>query len=145
MTAHLTHGTPVPWRIVRIAAPLAIATGSFVALRQIYQGTCVPEDGDILFPALAIVFAVAFVWFASELILTAVSIAGDNGLISWLASAVLAVAVYWAIAGAVWMLNPTDSARGGSDSQLRTITSSLWIAGVLQKSGNFDRMMLCQD
>ena len=121
---------------LRIAAALALALGSFVALRQRYHGDCVIPNGDLFFFFLPALFLAGFVWLISEAAYFPISMTGMHRLPAILLSVGVALAAYVAVACVVWLSSPT-TADDPDDGAVRAFMSAFWSAGVLLKSGNF--------
>jgi len=122
--------------LLRVAAALALAVGSFVALRQRYHGDCIFPDYDPeLFLLLPVLFLIAFVWLISELACPLLAVAGMRRLAARLVSIALGLTTYAAVAGVAWALEPALKYEHGAG--FRALMSVFWSVGFLLKSGNF--------
>jgi hypothetical protein len=118
--------------LLRVAGALALAVGSFVALRQRYHGDCIFPDYDPeLFLLLPVLFLIAFVWLISELACPLLSGVGMRRLVS----IALGLATYAAVAGVAWALEPSLKYEHGAG--FRALMSVFWSVGFLLKTGNF--------
>jgi hypothetical protein len=124
--------------IVRLALALALAAGSFYSLRELYYGSCVIPGYQWhwpLFYMLPALFAVAAIWFGSELA-RLVTPAFVKRSTSWAIAIAASMLAYVAIAGVVWVMDPTP--KRPFDFPYRGFMSVFWSLGILMESGNFD-------
>ena len=123
--------------LLRIAAALALAVGSFVGLRQRYHGDCVIPDYDpFLFLLLPVLFLAGFVWLTSELACLLALATGMRPLPARLLSIAAALAAYTVVAYVAWLSAPVPSDQRDNDA-FRALMSAFWSVGFLFKSGNF--------
>ena len=122
---------------LRVAGALALALGSFVALRQRYHGDCVIPDYDLfLFLLLPALFLAGFVWLISEATYLLASVTGMRRLPASLLSIGAALVTYAIVAYVVWLSSPVPSDQRDNEA-FRALMSAFWSVGFLFKSGNF--------
>lgn len=125
---------------IRIAAAVALAVGSFVALRQRYHGDCVVPDYDLfLFLLLPVLFFVAFAWLTAELMYVLAAMTAIRRSAARLLSIPAALVAYALVAYITWLSSPLPSDQPDNEA-LRAWMSAFWGVGLLFKSGNFSNV-----
>jgi hypothetical protein len=122
--------------LVRLLCAAAIAAASFVTIREEFQGDCLLPFYDmtravVLF-TLAIGFALAFIWFVSEVtqpVLRSGSLAIAFGVVT-----------YAATGFAGWLASPNLPHYFGDDEPLRATIWVFWSVGLLFRTGNFSNV-----
>ncbi len=127
---------------LRIVAALTVTTGSFVAMRQVYHGLCVWDEGLPLaghewsYTMLTLAFSLGFIWLIAEMGRPAVVLVVTSKLLGWIAAVLTGLVIYLAIAGVVWGMHPRQT-YGESGWVERAWFSGFWANGLLVETGNF--------
>ncbi len=123
---------------LRAAVAVAIAAGSFVALRYSFHGDFIIPTHDTLrllwFAALPATFIIGFVWLVSELAYPLVLVWGRRTVSARRQAVVAGVAAYLAVGIAGWMLAPELPRYLDISREWAWI---FWPVAMLAMSGNF--------
>ncbi len=129
---------------LRVAVALALAAGSFLALRYTFHGECIIPTYYALpsyhflrflfFATLPVAFVIGFVWLVSELAYPLVSVSGLRTVSARRQSLLAGVAAYLAIGVAGWLLAPALPRYLDISREWVWI---FWPIAMLVMSGNF--------
>ena len=120
--------------IVRLVLAVALTAGSFLALYERYEGSCMmPESYPALasFAVISSPFIFGFVWTVSEFVHLL------NPRWSWALAISVGLIAYAAIGAGVWITDPRTALEDSPGADFRLVMSSDWSAGLLLEAGAF--------
>ncbi len=128
------------WRLLRASLAAVLIALSVRELHERYfcmvpwQDYGLPMEPQV-FIAISIAFFVGFVWLIAEVVVVAGERVGLSSASAGLFGVAGAMALYVAIIGIAWAVDPVPS-RIGSPMYRRVLSAS-WAAGYLQQSGHY--------
>jgi hypothetical protein len=124
---------------LRAVAAFALTAGSFVALRQLFRGSCViPFSWGIAEPLFlfAALFLAGFVWLVFELARMATLAGGIEPVLARRVSWAVGAGTYAVVGFVAWLSEPV--ALGiKNEAGFRAFMAVFWSVGFLLKAGNF--------
>lgn len=120
--------------IVRLILAVALAAGSFLALYERYEGSCMMPESYPALAAFAVIsspFILGFVWTVSEFVHLL------NPRWSWTLAISVGLTAYAATGAGVWITDPRTTLEDSPGADFRLVMSIDWSAGLLLEAGAF--------